>query len=315
MKQAGRLEKREDGRIRKLITLYNGDCLEVMREIPAGSVDCVICDLPYAVTDFDWDVIIPTEKLFAEYRRVCKQNANVVLFCQQPFTTAPMTGVYKSEFSHSLVWKKNTKTRAKSSKHVPMSCYEEILVFRINKVGNKNRHTRLREYFTGELTASGFTVKELEDLIPNRSAHHWFRFSSDFRLPTEQNYTRLQEITGRFPEAYSAIRAEFDAERRNLCTYNPIEENVNVLEFDVPSHRERAHPTQKPVDLLEHLIRAYSNEGDLILDNCMGSGSTGCAAVRQNRNFIGIELDPGYFRIAEGRISAAQDTQMSFIPG
>lgn len=173
-----------------------------MRRIPAGSVDCVICDLPYAVTDFDWDVIIPTEKLFAEYRRVCKQNANVVLFCQQPFTTTLMTGVYKSEFSHSLVWKKNTKTRAKSSKHVPMSCYEEILVFRINKVGNKNRHARLREYFTGELTASGFTVKELEELIPNRSAHHWFRFFIGF---STANGAKLCQTAGNHREVPGSI--------------------------------------------------------------------------------------------------------------
>ena len=289
----------------KPIELWHGDCLELMKNIPDGSVDLVLCDLPYAVTDFSWDVIIPCDKLFQEYRRVLKQNANIVLFCQQPFTTTLINGAFKTEFSHSLVWKKNNKTRAKSSKTVPLSTYEEIIVFRVNKVGNKNRHKRLRKYFTDELSKCGYSVKELEELIPNRSAHHWFRFSSDFRIPTAENYKRLQEITGLFNEPYESIRAEFDNERRNYCTYNPQGENCNVLFFNVPSAKDRFHPTQKPVDLCEHLIRTYSHDGDTVLDNCMGSGSTGVACVNTNRHFIGIELDEGYFNIAKKRIEEA----------
>ena len=234
----------------KTFELWHGDCLELMKNIPDGSVDMVLCDLPYAVTDFSWDVIIPCDKLFAEYRRILKQNANIVLFCQQPFTTTLINGAFKTEFSHALVWKKNNKTRAKSSKTVPLSSYEEIIVFRVNKVGNKSRHKRLREYFTGELAKCGYSVNELEELIPNRSAHHWFRFSSDFRIPTEWNYKRLQEITGCFSEPYESIRKEFDEERKNFCTYNPQGENCNVLFYNVPSQKERYHPTQKPVDLL-----------------------------------------------------------------
>lgn len=290
----------------KPIELWHGDCLELMKDIPDSSVDLVLCDLPYAVTDFSWDVIIPCDKLFAEYRRILKQNANIVLFCQQPFTTTLINGAFKTEFSHSLIWKKNKKTRAKSSKTVPLSSYEEIIVFRVNKVGNKSRHKRLREYFTGELAKCGYSVKELEELIPNRSAHHWFRFSSDFRIPTEWNYKRLQEITGCFPEPYERIRKEFEEERKNFCTYNPQGENCNVLFYNVPSQKERQHPTQKPVDLLEHLILSYSNDGETVLDNCMGSGSTGVACVNTNRRFIGIELDEGYFNIAKKRIEEAQ---------
>ena len=289
----------------KKFELWQGDCLELMKNIPEDSVDMVLCDLPYAVTDFSWDVIIPCDKLFAEYRRILKQNANIVLFCQQPFTTTLINGAFKTEFSHSLIWKKNKKTRAKSSKTVPLSSYEEIIVFRVNKVGNKSRHKRLREYFTGELAKCGYSVKELEELIPNRSAHHWFRFSSDFRIPTEWNYKRLQEITGCFPEPYERIRKEFEEERKNFCTYNPQGENCNVLFYNVPSQKERYHPTQKPVDLLEHLILSYSNEGETVLDNCMGSGSTGVACVNTNRKFIGIELDEGYFNIAKKRIEEA----------
>lgn len=289
-----------------MVELKQGDCLELMKDIPGASVDMVLCDLPYAVTDFSWDVIIPCDKLFAEYRRILKQNANIVLFCQQPFTTTLINGAFKTEFSHSLVWKKNNKTRAKSSNTVPLSSYEEIIVFRVNKVGNKSRHKRLREYFTCELAKCGYSINELEELIPNRSAHHWFRFSSDFRIPTEWNYKRLQEITGCFAEPYESIRKEFDEERKNFCTYNPQGENCNVLFYNVPSPKERYHPTQKPVDLLEHLILSYSNEGETVLDNCMGSGSTGVACVNTGRNFIGIELDQGYFEIAQKRIEEAE---------
>lgn len=293
------------------ITLLQGDCLELLKDIPDGSVDMVLADLPYGVTDFKWDTVIPIEALFSQYRQVLKQNANIVLFSQQPFTTSLMNGCFKSEFSHSLVWVKNTKTRAKSSKHVPLSQYEEILVFRVNKVGNKSRHKHLREYFTSELRESGFTVEQLEELIPNRSAHHWFRFSSDFRVPTQTNYKRLQEITGRFNVPYSKIRKEFDNERNNFCTYNQNGENVNVLRFDTPNSRERLHPTQKPVALLEYLIRTYTNEGETVLDNTMGSGSTGVAAVNTGRNFIGMELDPGYFEMAKQRIEKAVSENVS----
>lgn len=216
-----------------------------MKDIPAASVDMVLCDLPYAVTDFSWDVILPCDKLFSEYRRILKQNANIVLFCQQPFTTTLINGAFKTEFSHSLVWKKNNKTRAKNSKTVPLSCYEEIIVFRVNKVGNKGRHKRLREYFTGELAKRGYSVNELEELIPNRSAHHWFRFSSDFRIPTEWNYKRLQEITGCFTEPYESIRKDFDEERKNFCTYNPQGENCNVLFCNVPTQKRKTTPYTK----------------------------------------------------------------------
>lgn len=289
------------------VRLMQGDCLELLKDIPDGSVDMVLCDLPYGVTDMEWDVAIPTKRLFEEYRRVCKQNANVVLFCLQPFATELITNAYKTEFSHTLIWAKNTKTRAKSSKTVPMAQYEEIAVFRINKVSNKGRHKELREYFITELYLSGFTVKQIEEKINNRSAHHFFRLSSDFRIPTAEAYKRLQDATGRFQKPYEEIRQQFDAERKNLCTYNPPQNNTNLLFFDVPSGKERVHPTQKPVSLLEHLIRAYTNDGETVLDNCMGSGSTGVACINTCRKFIGMELDTGYFEIAKQRIEEAQE--------
>lgn len=282
------------------VTLWRGDCLELMKNIPDKSVDMVLCDLPYGVTDYEWDNIIDGEKLFKEYKRVCKQNANVLLFCQIEFAKYLMSSTFPSEFSHCLIWVKNNKTRCKSAKQLPLSQYEMVLCFRLNKYSNKQSHKDLRNYFMLELEKSGFTVQELEEQIPNYSAHHWFRYSSDYRIPTSENYRRLQEITGCFKRPYEEINAEFAKEKNNLCTFN-----VGVLSSDVVCAKleeDRVHPTQKPVSLLEQLIMAYSNDGETILDNCMGSGSTGVACVNTNRDFIGIELDEKYFQIAQERI-------------
>ncbi len=286
--------------------LYNGDCLEVMKKIPDKHIGTVICDLPYGVTDHSWDVVIPPEKLFAEYRRVCKQNANIVLFCQQPFTTNLITSAFKTEFSHMLIWVKDTKTRCKSSKHVPMAQYEEAVVFRINKCGNKERHLELRDYFTQELKKSGMSVLQIEDAIGNKAAHHFFRYSSDFRIPTQDVYQRLQKVTGLFNRPYEGLRKDFDDERQNLCTYNSPQDNTNVIYCPTPKGKERLHPTQNPVPLLERIITAYSNHGDTVLDNCMGSGTTGVACRNTGRDFIGIELDNTYFNIARESIEGTQ---------
>ena len=286
-----------------MIQLLHGDCLELMKDIPDKSIDMILCDLPYGVLDLQWDNVIDGKKLFAEYKRICKQNANVLLFCEIEFAKYLMESTFASEFSHCLIWYKTNKTRMKPAKKLPLSQYEMILCFRLNKYSNKNQHKELRDYFMEQLTACGLSVKELESLIPNKSAQHWFGYSSDYRIPTEQNYKRLQEITGCFQKPYSEIRQMFFREKNNLCTFNS-----GVLESDILHGKlseKRVHPTQKPVVLLKQLLLAYSNEGDTILDNCMGSGSTGVACANTNRNFIGIELDKHYFEVAEKRIKEA----------
>ena len=285
------------------VLLMQGDCLELLKDIPDGSVDMVLCDLPYGVTDYEWDRVIDGKKLFAEYKRICKQNANVLLFCQIGFAKYLMDSTFTSEFSHCLIWVKSNKTRHLSSKNIPMSQYEMILCFRLNKYSNKKSHKALRDYFMQELERSGKTVKEIESVIPNYSAHHWFRYSSDYRIPTKSNYRRLQEVTGCFNRPYAEVKQEFQREKNNSCTYN------KVIDSDVlyaTLGEKRVHPTQKPVNLLEQLISTYSNPGQIVLDNCMGSGSTGVACVNTGRKFIGMELDPGYFEVAKQRIEEAQ---------
>lgn len=283
--------------------LLHGDCLQLMKDIPDGSVDMILCDLPYGCTSFEWDTVIDGKKLFSEYKRICKQNSNVLLFCQIEFAKYLMNSAVSSEFSHSLIWVKNNKTRFLSAKNLPLSQHEMILCFRLNKYSNKSSHKGLRNYFMEELKRSGKTVKELEVAIPNYSAHHWFRYSSNYRIPTAENYKRLQEITGCFGRPYEKVRAEFLEQKRNLCTYNKA---INSDVIYAPLTDERVHPTQKPVNLSEQLLLTYSNPGETVLDNCMGSGSTGVACVNTGRDFIGIEKEKKYFDIAVGRIDAAQ---------
>ena len=292
-----------------MIDLMHGDCLELMKQIPDKSVDMILCDLPYGVLDYEWDKRIDGKKLFHEYKRICKQNTNVILFANMGFANYLMTSTFPSEFSHCLIWIKSNLTRAKSAAHLPLSQYEMILVFRINKYGNKTDHKELRDYFMQELGKSGCTVKELEATIPNYSAHHWFRYSSDYRIPTADNYRRLQEITGQFQRPYAEIKSEFLREKKSLCTYNSGYIISDVVNGQLQEKRE--HPTQKPVALLEQLLKAYSNKGETVLDNCMGSGTTGVACVNTDRNFIGIELDDHYFEVATERINQAQLSKSS----
>lgn len=284
--------------------LKQGNCFDLLQQIPDGTVDMVLCDLPYGALDLEWDKRLDGRKLFSEYKRVCKQNANVLLFCQIEFAKYLMESTFDSEFSHCLVWVKDNKTRHKSAAHLPLSKYELILCFRINKYSNKQSHRKLRDYFMQELKRSGLSVEEVESRMPNRAAHHWFRYSSDYRIPTEGNYKRLQEITGCFSRPYHLIKKEFDEEKRNLCTYNPgfIESDC----INAKLEEKRMHPTQKPVKLLEKLICAYCNPGETVLDNTMGSGSTGVACMNTGRNFIGMELDQNYFSIAQDRIQDAK---------
>ena len=284
-------------------TLVFGDCLREMKNIPNQSIGMVLCDLPYGVTKFEWDKIIDGRSLFIEYRRICKQNANVLLFCQMSFAKYLMECAYDSEFSHCLIWEKNNCTRAKSARNLPLSKYEMILCFRVNKYGNKGAHKALRNYFMEELSRSGKTVKQIETEIPNYSAQHWFGYSSDYRIPTAKNYKRLQEITKCFTRPYEEIKNEYLQEKNNLCTYNKV---ITTDIIQCPLTDKRVHPTQKPVGLLEKLIATYSNESDVILDNTMGSGSTGVACVNMGRSFYGIEKNAEFFSVAESRIENAK---------
>ena len=231
--------------------LLQGDCLEILPEIPDKSVDLILCDLPYGMTDCEWDSVLPMEQLWNEYNRVLKVNGAAVLFSAQPFTTELIASNRKA-FRYCWYWLKNQPTGFTYARYQPMRKVEDICVF-YRKFPTYNPQ--------GILEVKGAKVQKKK---PGRE--------SIYAMTTLQK-EYVQRFTN-YPK--------------------------NVLQFDT----ERGmHPTQKPVPLLEYLIRTYTNPGDTILDNCMGSGSTGVAVKRVGeRHFIGIEQRKDYFDIARERI-------------
>lgn len=229
--------------------LMFGDCLGRMKEIPDGSVDMILCDLPYGTTRNKWDSVIPFDKLWAEYKRVC--SGAVVLTAAQPFTSALIMSNQK-DFKYTWVWDKANSTGFLNAKKQPLRQTEDIVVFGKVKTYNPIMEVRGK---------------------PRKKGGHNKPGGSD-------NY-------GRFGDAVSVNNE-----------YYP----TNLLRISNAVRKGRLHPTQKPVALMEYLIKTYTNEGDVVLDNCMGSGTTGVACRNTNRNFIGIEMDPTYYGIACGRI-------------
>lgn len=237
------------------ITLWQGDCLELMKDIPDKSIDMILCDLPYGTTACKWDVILPFDKLWEQYNRIIKDNSAIVLFGTEPFSSCLRLSNIKN-YKYDLIWDKvNMYTGALLANKRPMRRHENISVF-YKKQPIYNKQMTYGQPYTMTRNTNG--VGEY----------------------ATKSYKRIKTVnTG----------------EKNPCT---------IIEIEGGNKSEKGlHPTQKPVQLLEYLIKTYSNENDTILDNCMGSGSTGVACVNTNRNFIGIELDEKYFKIAEERIN------------
>lgn len=227
-------------------TLMEGDCLERMKEIPNGSVDMILCDLPYGTTQNKWDAIIPFDTIWAQYRRLC--GGAIVLTATQPFTSALIMS-NPSDFKYAWVWEKSSITGHLNARRMPMRAHEDILVFMEH------------EYIP-------------QDLQPYQKIKKRGHNGTNFGKSGSENF---QEWTN-YPRS--------------------------IIRF--PREGKAIHPTQKPVALMEYLIRTYTNPGDTVLDNCMGSGTTGVACMNTGRKFIGIEMDPGYFEIASKRIEKAR---------
>ena len=233
-----------------MIDLHLGDCLEVMKQIPDKSVDAIICDLPYGTTACKWDSVIPFEPLWAQYKRIIKDNGAVVLFASQPFTSALVMSNAKW-FKYQWVWEKSMFANQMLAKVQPLKIHEDIVVF-ANEKAIYNPQGLIE---INKVTKQGSKITDNTGGGIRKTSY----------LQTHTNYPR------------------------------------SILKFG--SEGKTVHPTQKPVDLLKYLVKTYTNEGDTILDNCMGSGTTGVACKSLNRNFIGIEQDPSYFEIAKGRIN------------
>lgn len=245
--------------------LMKGDCLELMKQIPDGSVDMVLCDLPYGTTACKWDSVIPFDLLWSEYKRIAKKGGAIVLTACQPFTSALVCSNLKM-FKYSWVWEKNKGSNFATVKYQPMREHEDVCVFADGKtIYNETRIARSEA--GAAMVRSGVRSKGHRDGDTS--------------------------VTGNFDSGHS--NEHLDPDTR--CARSIIKFNTEV----------GLHPTQKPVALMEYLIRTYTHEGMTVLDNCMGSGTTGVACVNTGRKFIGIEMDDKYFEIAQKRIQAAID--------
>ena len=253
-----------------MIDLYKGDCLQVMDELIAKCVvvDAIITDPPYGTTACKWDSVIPFDEMWLRLNKLIKPNGAIVLFGSEPFSSALRMSNIKN-YKYDWKWKKKNAPNYPHAKNMPLKIIEDILVFSLSKIGHKSqlRENRMEYYPQG-----------LESCEYKRKAH---RGKANEDLYTRPSHVGIQTITQKgYPK--------------------------NILEFDY-DYSHQVHPTQKPVALMEYLIKTYTNENELVLDFTMGSGTTGVACINTNRKFIGIELDKEYFNIAKKRIERIQN--------
>ena len=255
------------------IKIVQGDCLDVMKKIPSDSVHLILCDLPYGSTRCKWDSVIDTDKLWTEYKRILvKPTGVVLLFAQQPFTTKLIAANY-DWFKYNLIWKKNKTTQFLLANYRPMKCTEDVCVFSPGGAAAASKEKGNMTYNPQGLVSVNIVKKNSEKRIGKmlNQIHH---LGQNNKLISNTEY------------------------KQSFTNY-PNE----ILEFDV--EYDTVHETQKPVKLIEHLIRTYSNEGNVVLDNTMGSGTTGIGCVRTNRKFYGIELEKKYFDLSKERLVKA----------
>ena len=298
--------------------LLKGDCLIESDKIESGSVDLILTDLPYGIMNTDggrklgingWDLAIEPKKVYEIANRILRKNGKIILFSQEPYTTKLITeAIPNIPFSYRATWEKDNFAVALGAKVNMVSFTEDVLVF------SKNHDTEaiheLRPYFKIVMDYIGLNLKQINTKLGHRRAEHTFYIdSTQYGLCTEKTYLELIEVFGinkmqGFKEFTELKKIDNEFKKKFASTFNLWEGNKyksNILKYkkDYTGH----HPTQKPVLLLEDLIKTFSNEGNLVVDLTMGSGSTGVAAKNLNRNFIGIEMDENYFNIAKKRIN------------
>lgn len=251
--------------------LWHGDCLELMQSIPDGSVDMILCDLPYGTTACKWDTVIPFEPLWEQYRRIIKPNAAIVLTASQPFASAlAMSNI--DWFKYQWIWEKERPSNFFAAKFMPLNNTEDVLVFSAGGCNNGAKNP-MRYYPQG--------VSCIDRIAKNSNTGG--KIGAEHKTSLNDGRIYHQTVT-----VYPKKTIKFNNDSLTV------------------------HPTQKPVALMEYLIRTYTKEGEVVLDNCMGSGTTGVACANTGRRFIGIEKEVKYFDIALRRIEDAQRQQRMF---
>lgn len=258
------------------IQLWHGDCLELMNNILDKSVDAIICDLPYGTTACKWDVVIPFDKLWAQYNRIIKDNGAICLFGSEPFTSFLITSNIK-KYREKLTWQKHKPSNIGNAKYMHLKYSEDIVVFSKGKCTyNPQMQPRISERVMkaqrGKSKQWRTNRKDTQEVsfATQYEPRDWNTFDADWKYPS------------------------------NIVTIPAVVSN---------SHEKVPHPTQKPVALIEYLIKTYSNEGDLILDNTAGSMTTAIAAINTNRRCICIEKDDYYFEVGSKRVKEHLEQQ------
>ena len=307
--------------------LYNGDCLTESDKIETGSVDLILTDLPYGtikglggdiekykrLSNSEWDNVIPVNEIMKIANRILRKNGKMVLFANQPFTTELINGqIANLPHNYNMYWNKKHFANCLLVNKAPVSYVEDILVF--SKIHETEAIHPLRIYFKHIMDFMGLNLKQINTKLGHRRAEHTFYIdSTQYGLCTEKTYKELIEVFGidnmngfkNFAELKvidEQFKNEF-ASTFNLWEGSKFKSNILEYEKDFTG----LHPTQKPILLLEDLIKTFSNENDLVVDLTAGSFSTGVACVNTKRNFIGIEKDESYFNIGRKRIEDAKN--------
>jgi site-specific DNA-methyltransferase (adenine-specific) len=325
-----------------MIKLFNGDCLEELKNLPDRCIDLFLLDLPYNCTECEWDKdIIDLNKMWVQIKRTIKLNSLVVFFCTVKFGNT-LINSNPQWFKYDLIWEKQKSVGFLSANKSPLRSHEQIYIFGCNKNDDINIEFNkdLRKYAGQLRNHINENRTSINGKMGDQSSQHFIDAfkNTQFSIPTLESYTKLTQIY-KLDELdyyikYEDLKEQYEREIKEkipLKTYNPqmtkgkpyktqggdFVEIYNAVSVDKINTGERFpksvlkfghdkvkhHPTQKPILLLEYLIKTYSNEGDTICDFTMGSGSTGVAAKNLNRNFIGCEKNKTYFKIAEKRIN------------
>jgi site-specific DNA-methyltransferase (adenine-specific) len=252
-----------------MMELYKGNCLEVMKTIESGSIDAIITDIPYGTTSCKWDSVIDIKLMWAQLNRIIKPTGAIVLFAQQPFSSLLLVSNVK-KFRHRFLWEKDKCANFMVAKAQPLKYTEDILVF-CNVGFLKNQFGKPTGTYNPQMRKGKGNDRDLKRVVD--------KSKNLDDINKRENPTKLKL-------ANNSAKQRFPKDILSITTQH-----------------KRVHPTQKPIELMEYLIKTYTNENETVLDFTMGSGSTGVAAKNTNRNFIGIEMDENYFNIACERIN------------
>jgi len=249
-------------------TFVNADCFDVFPFIEDKSIDAVICDLPYGTTACKWDSVLPLDKLWNEYERIVKDDGAIVLFGSEPFSS--VLRVSKLDlFKYDWIWVKNTSSNFLQANYQPIKRHENILVFSKSNASFTKKKNKMKYFPILNENEKVYSERQNQSIEVGLNA--WRdRMSNNYEFKRNKN-------KGTFPKS--------------------------VIEF-AGKIGNKNHPTEKPIELMEYLVKTYTNEGDMVLDNCMGSGTTNLACIKLNRRSIGIEKEKQYYDVAVRRLSS-----------